>query len=237
MKQVNDGQVAFPEVMLESGSSDYPVSMSGCRQVAQNVYGNSSDWSEVGFNEPVSCGSQGLYVLFRFPEGSEQEGEGAGGGAAFGFVEGGGHEGWMSADGEYWVKVDQAFGFAVQPVFVDSESGMIHMNGIVAGPEMIGVVESSPDLKTGLQPVSPNPFNPATEIRFTLEKTEQVVVSVFDVRGRKIIDLVDEVYSQGRHSVTWQGRNQDGLRVSSGVYFARLQLVGDSFTRRMLLVK
>ncbi len=232
----NDALVVFPEVLLESGNSGYPVSLTDCRQAAENVSGSSSAWSEVVFDEPVTCGSQGLYVLFRFPEGSEQDEEGEGGGAGFGFVENGGHEGWMSTDGEYWVRVDQSFGFAVQPVFVDEEPGMVHMNGAVPGEGMIEVVE---DLvyETGMQLVAPNPFNPTTNIRFTLQDKGRVEISIFDIRGRKIVDLTDEIFSNGPHSVTWQSIDQRGQRVASGVYFARLKVDENQFIQRMMLVK
>ncbi len=232
----NDSLVAFPEILLESGVSQYPVSMAECRQVAENVFGDSSAWSEVTFDEPVTCGSLGLYVLFRFPEGSEQEAVGAGGGAGFGFVEDGGHEGWMSTDGNYWVRVDQACGFAVQPVFIEAESGMVHMNGAIPGEGLIKY-EESVVYETGMLPVAPNPFNPETEIRFTLKDSDRVTISVFDIRGRRVVDLLDEVFSSGRHSVTWQGQNQTGQRVASGVYFARLKVGEASFVRHMLLLK
>ncbi len=91
--------------------------------------------------------------------------------------------------------------------------------------------------ETGMQPVAPNPFNPTTQIRFTLKDPEQVVISIYDIRGRKVVDLVDGVYSRGPHSVTWHSKNQQGQQVASGVYFARLKVGEDRFTRRMLLVK
>ncbi len=142
----------------------------------------------------------------------------------------------MSTDGNNWIHIDQAFGFAVQPVFVDAEAGLLHMNGVRPGAGMIEVIQEIV-YETELLPVAPNPFNPVTEIRFSLDEGKKIEISVFDIRGHKVADLVDEVYSSGLHSITWQSRDQSGQRVASGVYFARLKVGGTSFIRRMMLVK
>jgi hypothetical protein len=232
----NDELAVFPEILLESGTPEYPVSLSDGHLVAENVTGESSDWSEVVFAEPVTCASSGLYVLIRLPEGSEQDGLGFGGGAGLGFVENGGCEGWMSIDGNQWVRVGRNFGFAVQPQFVAAQGGMMQMLGAAPQPDLMPTGKDEV-LVTELLPVAPNPFNPVTEIRFTLKDSDRVKISVFDLKGRKIADLANEIYEAGSHGVSWEGRDHSGHRVSSGVYFARLQVGHESFTRRMLLVK
>ncbi len=232
----NDELAVFPEILLESGTSDYPVSLSEGHLVAENVTGQSSAWSEVTFSEPVTCASSGLYVLMRLPEGSEQEGLGIGGGTGLGFVDGGGREGWMSIDGEQWVRVGRNFGFAVQPQFVPAQGGMMQMLGAVQQPDLMPNQEAE-EFVTDMLPVAPNPFNPVTVIRFSLKDTDRVKISIYDLKGRKVVNLVDEIYSAGRHGVTWEGRDHSGYGVSSGVYFARLWVGGENFTRRMLLVK
>jgi hypothetical protein len=78
----------------------------------------------------------------------------------------------------------------------------------------------------------PNPFNPATNIQFTNARTEQVVLKVYDVLGREVTTLVNDVLSAGTHSVRW-----DAGSVAGGVYFSKMQ-VGDFVeTRKMVLVK
>lgn len=232
----NDGLTVFPEILLESGSADYPVSLSDSHLVAEDVSGDSSAWSSVIFNAPVRCASEGLYVLIRLPEGSEQEDLGLGGGAGIGFVADGGCEGWMSIDGEQWVRVGRNFGFAVQPQFVPADGSMMQMKGAEQQPE-VEIVDNSTDFVTTLLPASPNPFNPSTEIRFSLQESEQVKITIYDLKGRKIVDLANEVFPKGENRVTWQGQDVSGRRVSSGVYFAHMQVGSDHFTRRMLLVK
>jgi len=83
----------------------------------------------------------------------------------------------------------------------------------------------------------PNPFNPATTISFAVPRTGEVQLAVYDIAGRRVATLVDGVVTAGHHEVTWQGRNDRGQNVASGVYFCRL-VDGESLqTRKMLLVK
>jgi Tol biopolymer transport system component len=89
-----------------------------------------------------------------------------------------------------------------------------------------------------LYPNVPNPFNPETVIRYGLPVESAVVVEVFDVVGQRVKVLVSGVRSSGDHEVVWDGRDEAGGSVSSGVYFYRLRM-GEGFSqmRRMLLLK
>jgi hypothetical protein len=83
----------------------------------------------------------------------------------------------------------------------------------------------------------PNPFNPVTTIGYTLRETSAAELAVFDLAGRRVRTLVNGVVPGGEHEVVWDGRDDDGSPVSSGVYFYRLR-VGDTHeTKRMVLVK
>jgi hypothetical protein len=85
---------------------------------------------------------------------------------------------------------------------------------------------------------NPNPFNPATEIRFDLPiASKRVTLTIFDVAGRTVRTLHDGPMSAGRHSVAWRGRDDRGRGVSSGVYFYRLDSPGVGQTRKMLLLQ
>jgi hypothetical protein len=80
--------------------------------------------------------------------------------------------------------------------------------------------------------VYPNPFNPSTTISFSLPKNGDIRLRVFDVTGRTVAELVDEVLSAGEHSV-----RLDGAAMSSGIYFTRLQAGGVVLMKKMALVK
>jgi len=68
----------------------------------------------------------------------------------------------------------------------------------------------------------PNPFNPVTTIEYALPELAHTILRVYDVMGREVTTLVDESQNSGRYRVSWDGRDQSGISVSSGVYFYRL---------------
>ncbi len=91
---------------------------------------------------------------------------------------------------------------------------------------------------TVLYPNIPNPFNPATRIRFDLAEDGRVVLRIYDVAGRRVRTLLDEDMAAGHNrSVVWNGLDDDGQRASSGVYFYRLDAGGKSLTRKLVVMK
>jgi hypothetical protein len=99
-------------------------------------------------------------------------------------------------------------------------------------------VHDTPVLANTLYQNYPNPFNPVTTIRFALERRSHVRIAVYDVTGRLVTTLVDEVRNPGEYTdVKWDGTNASGNPVATGVYFYRL--VSDDFkqTRKMILIK
>ena len=83
----------------------------------------------------------------------------------------------------------------------------------------------------------PNPFNPVTTIKFSIASDQQVRLVIYDVAGRRVRTLIDEHRRADIYKVTWDGRNDHGQRVASGVYFYRLEAPGFSQTRKMVLIR
>lgn len=84
----------------------------------------------------------------------------------------------------------------------------------------------------------PNPFNPSTSIEFTVNRRMPVTLSVYNILGQHVMTLVDQrETAAGNHRVVWNGRNEAGQQVSSGVYLVRLQAGTQLFTKRILLLK
>ncbi|MBI5059967.1 T9SS type A sorting domain-containing protein [candidate division KSB1 bacterium] len=83
-----------------------------------------------------------------------------------------------------------------------------------------------------LSPAFPNPFNPSTEIRFEVGRTEQVKLTVFDLLGREVAVLADETMSAGSYARTF-----DGHGLASGMYLYRLEAGEEVQTRKMVLLK
>jgi len=90
---------------------------------------------------------------------------------------------------------------------------------------------------TALMANAPDPFNPSTDIRFTLEIDEPVTLSVYDLRGHKVRTLVDIEMSRGNFDVNWDGTDNRGIPLPSGVYLYRLDAGGERLTRKMMLVR
>jgi len=85
---------------------------------------------------------------------------------------------------------------------------------------------------------SPNPFNPATTIRFDLPQERRVSLRIYDIAGRCVRTLVDEVWMvAGTHEAGWDGRNAQGRQSASGVYFAHLDAGPTAKVTKMILVK
>ncbi|MBM4117774.1 hypothetical protein FJ251_08530 [bacterium] len=84
----------------------------------------------------------------------------------------------------------------------------------------------------------PNPFNPSTEIHFDLPGAEAVSLSIHDLAGRRVLTLLDRVLCPaGRNAVKWNGRDSAGRRLSSGVYFCRLEVGDAALVNRMTMLK
>lgn len=83
----------------------------------------------------------------------------------------------------------------------------------------------------------PNPFNPTTQIVFELRYSDRVELVIYDMMGRLINRLLNDELPAGQHTVEWDGLDDNGQRVSSGVYFYRLSNSAESTARKMVLLK
>jgi hypothetical protein len=84
----------------------------------------------------------------------------------------------------------------------------------------------------------PNPFNPVTTITYSIDRSSHVTLRIYDVSGRLVRTLVNEMQEPGRrYTVTWDGRNSFGRNVSSGIYFCRLTTEARTSTRKMVLMR
>jgi subtilisin family serine protease len=83
----------------------------------------------------------------------------------------------------------------------------------------------------------PNPFNPKTVMAFGLPVTGQTTLEVYDIMGRKVKTLVDGVLPAGTHNVVWDGTDNHGTSVASGIYFYKLAHGEKVITRKMMMLK
>ncbi len=90
---------------------------------------------------------------------------------------------------------------------------------------------------TRLQTAFPNPFNPSVTIRYDLIESMSITIDVFDLRGRRIITLIDEKQTPGSHELKWTGHNGAGAQVGAGVYIVVLKAGGLSQSQKITFLK
>jgi len=84
----------------------------------------------------------------------------------------------------------------------------------------------------------PNPFNPETTIKFSLQNDFKVELTIYNIKGQKITTLINQRLKKGKHSHVWSGKDEVGKSVSSGVYFYKIKLDGKrESTKKCLLLK
>ena len=83
----------------------------------------------------------------------------------------------------------------------------------------------------------PNPFNPNTMISFSLPHGGPVELAVYNMAGQRVVTLVDGILHAGSHEVVWNGRDDDGNAMASGVYLYRLQAAASVQVKSLLLIR
>jgi hypothetical protein len=99
-------------------------------------------------------------------------------------------------------------------------------------------IEDDPVARLVLRDNYPNPFNPKTNIAFELPRPARVTLRVYDIAGRLVRTILDDVQTEaGSHAEVWDGRSDRGDRLASGVYLSRLEVDGEALSRTMVLLK
>ncbi len=102
----------------------------------------------------------------------------------------------------------------------------------------VGIPDEEPvEYRLELGQNRPNPFNPVTKIAFSLPAAAEATLAVFDIAGRRVVTQVDREVEAGCHEVVWNGTNEAGEPVASGVYFSRLTVMGEEHSAKMVLLK
>jgi len=126
----------------------------------------------------------------------------------------------------------------ISTFIVDEQGAKVIADWIISlGPNRITQSNKPVPASHRLLPVFPNPFNQSATIRFELGKREQVTITVYNMLGKKITTLVREYQSEGLFKTNWDGTDETGQTVSSGLYIVEMR--AGPFTRRvkMMLIK
>jgi hypothetical protein len=110
---------------------------------------------------------------------------------------------------------------------------------IILGNSPLTAVKDEPKLPTSYSLLQnyPNPFNPSTTISYEIPHNVKVKLLIYDILGRKITTLVDKVQQPGSYKIIWNGKNNFGQSVASGIYFYQLQSEGFNNVKKMILLK
>ncbi len=122
------------------------------------------------------------------------------------------------------------------------ESVSLDGNSKTYGPVSVTIKREDSDVPdvqyvTELSSIYPNPFNPKTNISYSIEESGMVQLDVFNLKGQKVKTLVSSVVDAGEHVVTWKGDTDSGKSAATGMYFVRMNTKNFRETRKILMIK
>lgn len=135
------------------------------------------------------------------------------------------------------VQNDSTYAYYVTAVYSMGESDA--SNSVTGSPE--GPISNDPNeqvnLLNQLYGNYPNPFNPSTKIVWSLKDHRSVNISIYNVKGQRVKQLVEGTYSKGEHSVVWDGSDDQNRSLSSGIYYIKIKAGDYQQIRKCLMIK
>ncbi len=109
----------------------------------------------------------------------------------------------------------------------------------IISPPVLPTVDEvvPPPVETVSLEAYPNPFNPSVQITYSVPQSSRVLIQVWDITGRLVRVLEDAERTEGVYRTEWNGKNEIGRAVTSGVYFCRLSVGGEVITRKLMLLR
>ena len=159
--------------------------------------------------------------------------------------------GWCSPEETFphaaqWATNDKVYFVYQMPNWYHNTAGDLlaldHVNRLYAGWVEVGGASTEPSINVipadySLENAFPNPFNPLTKIQFDVPEANDVNLVIYDMLGREVNTLVSGFHNRGTYSVVWNGKNNVGRAVPSGVYFYRMASGEFSKVKKLVLLK
>ena len=220
------GTMPFARILLASGEAVLPPQVTEAREVVDSINQAPPGWREAAFDEAVASEDDGLYVIFEYPSGaaSPETAPGIGYVAAVDST-----SVFLSGDGETWIQWAPRCQLFAEPVLVSRTPATMSLS---APHGAISMVAARPELS-----VSPNPFNPETQICLRNARGKAIKLVVYDLLGRRVRTLFQGVAGADDISVSWNGRDDGGRKQSSGVYFIKALGQDIDLRARVVMVK
>jgi predicted outer membrane repeat protein len=128
---------------------------------------------------------------------------------------------------------------------LDQDTGEFVASEIIAGRQIYSAIKFTDDFKplentvrsVKLMGNYPNPFNPETNISFSIPVDQKVKLAIYNLKGQKVKEIINGQFVSGTHSVIWNGIDDNGKQVGSGLYFYKLKTGNKEISKKMLLLK
>lgn len=153
-------------------------------------------------------------------------------------------------DGQFYLAILEVANSSQIGLDTSSNGNSFTFNGNIWNPLDIGelmiraIVEYGVDNDDPITPVFtldasnyPNPFNPETTIAYSVPSSGPTTLKIYNLKGQVVRTLVSDIRTAGNHKVVWNGKDDNGASVASGMYFYRVSNAGKNITRKMLLAK
>ncbi|RKZ12522.1 hypothetical protein DRQ53_09195 [bacterium] len=237
----NDGEHDFPKVVVIEGEAGVAPDLTNPGLILQEVSGVSMGWGQLIFANPVTSSTGTAFAVFFLPEGESTTSLGTGGGPGIGLMEleADNPPFYLSSDALNWVQFDAAYKLGVEPIYTALRGTPVTIKEV--GQRIDLHAHAAPEdvivYSTALAAPTPNPFNPRVQLSFSLASPTLVHLKVYDMRGRLIKTVVSDNRATGQHTEIWDGDDENGRKVASGVYFARFEAGKTLQVRRMVLLR
>ena len=138
---------------------------------------------------------------------------------------------------DFEVYTNQVYYYWLESVALDGTNQFYGPLTVIIGDPTQEPVPPSIPMVTKLYNAFPNPFNPNTNIRYSLKEAGKVKIEIYNMKGQKIKSYHQEHSSPGYYQVSWDGRDENGKNVASGIYLYRLTTANYTSAKKMVLAK
>lgn len=224
---------SFGRILAASGRDLFPPSMTDALVMTEDVAGTQNGWSSVTFAQPVASQTGALFVAFQYQANYVPTSGEPIHGIGYLLQEDGAHY-FVSGNGSKWFKIASSCQLLIEPLLAPRDPSVVALNEahLESEPTVTPAIPATLALKA-----YPNPFNPTLQLELALPEAGPVTVKVYDLRGRLVRRLHAGSEPAGNLTLTWDGSDDAGHRMSSGVYWARVEATSGSLTQRVVMIK